>query len=381
MPSPITIDAFSSRLSVDLDAIRANYRTIAGRIAPARCGAVVKANAYGLGVAMVGPALYREGCRTFFVAQLCEAGPLAQVLGSDAEIIILNGIDPGSEALCAEPGFVPVLNSATQVERWRTLARAKGRPLPAALQVDSGMSRLGLPPVEAIDLASHPAFAREVDLRLVMSHLACADEPARAANAEQLARFRAVHAHFPGVPASIANSGGAFLGGEFHGDLARPGVALFGVDPGPLAEGLRPVVRLDARILQIRTIEAGTGVGYGFEHIAAARQRLATIAIGYADGWPRCLGGVGAAWHGGMRLPIVGRVSMDSTTVDISALPEEALHEGDFVELIGPSQSLDQVARDAGTIAYEILTQLGARHARIYLESGAARVRAPGDHR
>lgn len=381
MPSTTAIDAFSSRLGIDLDAIRANYRTIADRIAPARCGAVVKANAYGLGVTMVGPALYREGCRTFFVAQLCEGEPLAQVVGGDTEIFILNGIDPGSEALCAERGLVPVLNSTTQVERWRTLARTHGERLPAALQVDSGMSRLGLPPATAIDLASDPAFARDVDLRLLMTHLACADEPARPANAEQLALFRAVHAHFPGIPASIANSGGTFLGPEFHGDLARPGVALFGVDPGPLAEGLRPTVRLDARVLQIRTIEAGTGVGYGFQHIAAARQRLATIAVGYADGWPRSLGGIGAAWHGGKRLPIAGRVSMDSTTVDISALPEEALHEGDFVELIGPSQPLDQVARDAGTIAYEILTQLGARHARIYLENGAAQVQAPGDHR
>lgn len=382
MQSPIATDVFSSKLRVDLDAIGANYRTISRRVEPARCGAVIKANAYGLGANMVGPSLYREGCRIFFVAQLCEARPLARVLGSDARIFILNGIDPGSEALCAGHGFVPVLNSATQVERWRALARSKGQRLPAALQVDSGMSRLGLPPVAAIDLASDPAFAREVDLRLLMTHLACADEPARPANAEQLARFRAVHAYFPGVPASIANSGGTFLGGEFHGDLARPGVALFGVDPGPLAEGLRPVVRLDARVLQIRTIEAGTGVGYSLEHVATTRQRLATIAIGYADGWPRCLGGVGAAWHGGTRLPVIGRISMDSTTLDISALPEEALHEGDFVELIGPSQSLDQVARDAGTIAYEILTQLGgARHARIYHENGAAWVRAPGDHR
>jgi alanine racemase len=380
MQSQMAIDAFSSRLGIDLDAIRANYRTIARRIAPARCGAVVKANAYGLGATMVGPALYREGCRTFFVAQHCEAGPLAQLIGGDAEIFVLNGIDPGSETLCAEHGFVPVLNSATQVERWRTLARSNGQRLSAALQVDSGMSRLGLPPDVAIGLANDPAFTREVDLRLIMTHLACADEPARAANAEQLARLRAVHAHFPGVPASVANSGGTFLPGEFHGDLARPGVALFGVDPGPHAEGLHPVVRLDARVLQIRTIEAGTGVGYGFEHIATTRQRLATIAVGYADGWPRCLGGVGAAWHGGTRLPIVGRVSMDSTTIDISALPEEALHEGDFVELIGPSQSLDQVACDAGTIAYEILTQLGARHARIYHENGAAQVRAPGSY-
>lgn len=375
----MSTDACSSRLGIDLGALRANYRAIERRIAPARCGAVVKANAYGVGVARVAAALHREGCRTFFVAQLCEAVRLSHALGSDAEIFILNGIDPGSEAACLEQGFIPVLNSLSQVARWRALARTKAVPLPAALQVDSGMSRLGLPGAAAVTLAEDPTFAREVDLRLIMTHLACADEPARAANAEQLARFQALQAHFPDIPTSIANSGGVFLPADFSGDIARPGVALFGVSPGPLAEGLRPVVRLEARVLQIRTIEVGTGVGYGLDHVATARQRLATIAIGYGDGWPRCLGGVGAAWHRGTRLPIVGRISMDSLTVDIGALPAEALDEGDFVELIGPSQSLADVARDAGTIPYEILTQLGPRHARIYLENGAADVVAPGD--
>lgn len=370
MESPIDTDACSSRLTVDLDALRANYRSIADRVAPARCGAVVKANAYGLGIALVAPALQREGCRSFFVAQLCEAAPLARAIGRGADIFILNGLDPGSEAACAHAGFLPVLNSRSQVERWRALARAEGRPLPAALQVDSGMSRLGLPPAEAEVLAADPALSREIDLRLLMTHLACADEPERAANAEQLARFDAVRARFPGVQASIANSGGAFLPPAFHCDLARPGIALYGVDPGPRATELRAVVRLDVRVLQIRTIAAGTGVGYGLDHVAAAPQRLATIAIGYADGWPRSLSGKGAAWHRGVRLPITGRVSMDSLTVDITALPDDALAEGDFVELLGPSQSPSGVARDAGTIGYEILTRLGTRHARTYVEGG-----------
>lgn len=380
MEPPLRAEACSSRLGINLDALRANYRVLAERVAPAHCGAVVKADAYGLGVGRVGAALHREGCRTFFVAQLCEAGPLARVVGPDATIFILNGLDPGSEAACAAAGAVPVLNSLSQVAHWRAYARALGCALPAALQVDSGMSRLGLPAEDAIALAADPALARELDLRLLMTHLACADEPGRAANADQLAAFRAVAAHFPTVPASIANSGGAFLPVEFHGDLARPGVALFGVDPGPNAQGLRPVVRLDVRVLQIRTVAAGAGVGYGLDHIAPAPQRLATLALGYADGWPRCLGGVGAAWHRGARLPIVGRVSMDSLTVDISALAEGDLAEGDFVELLGPSQSLADVARDAGTIAYEILTRLGARHARIHVEDGTAEAVLPGDN-
>jgi alanine racemase len=369
MESHIKADACSSRLHVDLDALRANYRLIADRVAPARCAAVVKADAYGLGVAKAAPALYREGCRAFFVAQLREAPPLARAVGADADIFILNGLDPGSEAACAAAGFLPVLNSRSQVERWRVLARRAGLPLPAALQVDSGMSRLGLPPAEATALAADPTLTGEVDLRLLMTHLACADEPDNPANANQRAAFDAVCAHFPAVPASIANSGGAFLPPDYHRHLARPGIALYGVAPGPLADGLRPVVRLDARVIQIRRIVAGTGVGYGLAHVASAPQRLATIAIGYADGWPRSLSGKGAAWHRGVRLPIVGRVSMDSLTVDIGALSEDALDEGDFVELLGPSQSLADVARDADTIAYEILTRLGARHARTYGET------------
>jgi len=358
---------YSSRLSIDLDAVRSNYRTIAARVAPARCGAVVKADAYGLGVAPVAAALGREGCPVFFVAQFCEAERLSGTFGPNTEVFILNGIDPGNEAACIAHGFIPVLNSHSQVAQWRAFARAIGRPLPAALQVDSGMSRLGLDEKAAAALVDDPEFPRDFDLRLLMTHLACADEPARAANGDQLARFRAIRTRFPGVPGSIANSGGAFLAAPFHADLARPGLALFGVEPGPHADGLQPVVRLEARVLQIREIEAGTGVGYGLDHIAAARQRIATVAIGYGDGWPRSLGGVGAAWHRGVRLPILGRISMDSMAVGLDALPHGALQEGDFVELVGPSQSLAEVARDAGTIAYEILTRIGPRAERVYL--------------
>lgn len=379
MEQQIHARACSSQLCIDLGAIGANYRSIASRVAPSRCGAVVKANAYGLGVAKVGPALYREGCRHFFVAQLNEAGLLARVIGADADIFVLNGLDPGSEAACAEHGHIPVLNSLSQVDSWRQFARAAGKPLPAALQVDSGMSRLGRSPEAAIALAADADLSREIDLRLIMTHLACADEPDHPANPTQLENFRAIRAHFPAVPASIANSGGAFLPGDFHGDIARPGIALFGADPGPSAEGLCPIVRLDARILQIRMVEAGTGVGYGLTYTAPSPRRLATIAIGYADGWPRSLGGVGAAWHRGVRLPITGRVSMDSTTIDITDLPRDALAEGDFVELLGPSQSLADVARDAGTIAYEILTRLGPRHARVIIDGTATEIIAPGE--
>jgi alanine racemase len=360
----------SSILRIDLDAIRANYRTIADRVAPACAGAVVKANGYGLGAERVAAALYREGCRAFFVARLVEADTLRAVLDADADIFVLNGLDPGAEPRCAGAGHIPVLNSSSQVAAWRGLAVARGVALPAALQLDSGMSRLGLPLAGAELLAHDAAFADEIDLRLVMSHLACGDEPDHPGNAAQLAAFAAGRALFPGVPASLANSGGSFLPEGFHGDLVRPGVALFGVDPGPAATGLQPVATLHARILQTREIAAGIGVGYGLDHVATDRQRLATIGIGYADGWPRHLGGVGRVWWNGVPLPIAGRVSMDSLTIDIGDPRAAALAEGDLVELIGPSQSLADVARDAGTIPYEILTRLGSRHARIFVENG-----------
>lgn len=364
----------SSRLIVDCDAIAANYHRLVERVAPAKCGAVIKANAYGLGIAEVAAALRQAGCRIFFVARLGEAIQLHRMTGSGCDIITLNGLDPGSEAACADAGFIPVLNSASQLAAWRVQARSAARALPAALQVDTGMSRLGLSPDAALEAANDPTLAKEVDLRLLMTHLACGDEPARVENEKQLRRFEAIAAHFVGVPTSISNSAGAFLPRTFHRDVVRAGVALFGVAPVGEARSLQSVVRLDARILQIRTIEAGTGVGYGLDHVAPSSQRLATIAMGYADGWPRTLGGKGAAWHEGVRLPIVGRISMDSLTIDISALAEDCLSEGDFVELLGPSQSLADVASDAGTIAYEILTGLGRRHA--HFVTGNGRMRA-----
>ncbi len=363
----MTCPAYSSVLTINLGAIAANYRVIAGQVSPARCAAVVKADAYGLGIGKVAPVLRDAGCTSFFVAHLSEAIVLREVIGPDGDIFVLNGIDPGCEDLCAARGFVPVLNSASQVTRWRDAARAQGRALTAALQIDSGMSRLGITPGMAADLARDSDFATDVALRLLMTHLACADQPSDPTNARQRESFLSVRRLFPDMPASIANSGGAFLAPGFGLDLVRPGIALYGVAPNECTEGLRPVVRLDARILQIREIDAGTGVGYGLDYIALDRRRLATIAIGYADGWPRSLGGAGAAWFSGKRLPIVGRVSMDSLTIDISALPPEAVAEGGFVELIGPSQSLEDVARDAGTIAYEILTRLGPRHERLYV--------------
>ncbi|HEY1146225.1 MAG TPA: alanine racemase [Allosphingosinicella sp.] len=355
------------RLTIDLDALAANHALLARRVAPALCAAVVKADAYGLGAVRVAPALAGVGCRDFFVAHLAEGLSLQPHLPTDARLYVLNGLQPGSERRCAEAGIIPVLNSLEQARRWRETAEALGRPLTAILQLDSGMSRLGLPAVEAEALAVDEGFKAHVQLAYVMSHLACADHPSDGANAAQRTRFEELAALFPSVPRSLANSGGAFLPAAFHCDLVRPGVALYGAQPNDAGPNpMRPVVSLEARVIQVRTIPAGTGVGYGLTFNAERETRIATIAVGYADGWLRSLGNRGAAYFNGVRLPIAGRVSMDSITLDVAALPEGSLGLGDWVELIGPNQTLDQVAADAGTISYEILTSLGPRYHRIY---------------
>jgi len=360
-----------SLLTIDLSAIRANYALIAERVAPARVAAVVKADAYGLGAARIAPVLAQAGCRDFFVAHLAEAITLRPLLPVEARLYVLNGLQPGAEPACAAAGVLPVLNSLEQARRWRALAETAPRALPAAIQIDSGMSRLGLSPEEVETLARDVAFFARVPVALVMSHLACADVPSDPANAGQFARFQGFAARLPAAPLSLANSGGCFLPSVFHQHVARAGVSLYGVAPNGVEDNpMRPVVRLEARVIQTRTIQAGAGVGYGLTFTAPGERRIATISIGYADGWPRSLGNRGAAWFAGVRLPIVGRVSMDSITLDVSAVPPGALGEGDAVELIGPSQSLADVAADAGTIAYEILTSLGARHARAYVGGG-----------
>lgn len=364
------------RLTIDLSALATNYRHIAARTSPSRAAAVVKADAYGLGAERVAPMLAAMGCRDFFVAHLAEAIPLLPLLPPDARLFILNGLAPGTEQLCADAGAIPVLNAPDQAARWRALAAQRGVRLPAAVQVDSGMSRLGLTADEAAALAASPDFAAHVDPVLVMSHLACADTPDHGANAAQHRAFTALADRFPGVPRALANSGGAFLPSGFHGDLVRPGIALYGGAPFDGDNPMRAVVSLDARVIQTRTVAPGTGVGYGLSFTALSQTRLATIAVGYADGLPRALGNRGAAWFKGVRLPIAGRVSMDSISLDISALPEGALQPGDWVELIGPHQSLDRLAADAGTISYEILTSLGSRYERHYLDAAGAGLEA-----
>ncbi|MDI7861731.1 alanine racemase [Rhizobiaceae bacterium n13] len=355
-------------LSIDLGALRANYLALCRRTAPVKVAAVVKADAYGLGAGRVAPVLYAAGCRNFFVAHFHEALRLKPYIPSDADIYVLNGLQPGSEITCADAGIVPVLNSLEQLANWSTLGRDRQTRLPAALQFDTGMSRLGLAPEETQEIVGQPSLLDWVDVSFIMSHLACGDEPDNAANTGALANMREVAALFPAARVCFANSGGILLGTDFHGDLARTGIALYGGAPvAGLANPMKPVVRLSVRVIQTRTVPAGTAVGYGGAHVTKGETRLATISAGYADGLPRHLSDTGAAYFDGVRLPIVGRVSMDSMTLDVSALPESALKLGSLVELIGEHQTLEDIANASGTISYEILTRLGQRYHREYL--------------
>lgn len=357
----------SGYLTIDLAALARNYEKLAAALAPARAAAVVKADAYGLGADRIAPRLYAHGCRDFFVAQFVEALHLRPLLAADARIFVLNGLQPGNEAACAREGIVPVVNSLDQWRQWAGAAKVLGRRLPAVLQFDTGMSRLGLTPQDRKALAGLLAAEGGIDVLFAMSHLASADEPDSDQNGDQLAEMSRIAKEFPGLDLSFANSGGIFLGPTYHGRLARPGIALYGGAPTAGRQNpMEPVVSLDVAVVQTRTVPAGARVGYSGTHVTTGETHLATIAAGYADGLPRSLSGRGAVYCDGLRLPIVGRVSMDSITIDISALPEGRLTLGSRVEVLGPHQTLEDVARDAGTISYEILTGLGHRYHRQY---------------
>jgi alanine racemase len=351
----------SATLRVDLDALAQNYRALRARAEPAQCAAVVKANAYGLGVERVAQRLEREGCRTFFVATFAEARELRAIVTAAAEIYVFEGAVDGAVAALRELHARPVLNTLEQVERWQGSGAA-------ALHFDTGMNRLGL------GLADVAALAKRRDLTagiaLVMTHLACADEPEHPLNREQCERFERLRAQLPAAPTSIGNSAGTLLGEPYCGDVARPGIALYGGNPfSDRPNPMAAVVTLTAPILQLREIQEPQPVGYGATYLASPPARIAVVGLGYADGYPRNLGNRGTAAVQGRRVPVVGRVSMDLMTVDVGALPRDAVRVGDSVELIGPTVGLDEVAAEAGTISYEILTGLGSRPMREYVEN------------
>lgn len=355
-------------LTIDLGAICANYRLLRERVGAGNCAAVVKADGYGLGAAWVAAALAGIGCRHFFVAHLDEAIALRPHLSESAAIYVLHGSPPGVEAEFLAHRLIPVLNSLQQVDAFRALARDEGKALPGILQVDTGMSRLGLSARELATVAEDPHCLDGIELRYVMSHLACAEQQEHPMNAEQLGRFRDARRVLPQAPATFANSSGIFLGPDYHFDLARPGAALYGVAPVAGAPNpMNQVVRLQGKVIQVRSVDAGVVVGYGASYRAPSTRRIATVSAGYADGYLRSLSNRAVAWFGDTALPLAGIVSMDTITLDVSDLPEDALQPGTLVDLINERQNVDALAQAAGTIGYEILTSLGGRYARHYV--------------
>ena len=354
-------------LHVDLAAIAANWRDLAARHGgPA--AAVVKADAYGLGAARVAPALHAAGCRHFFTAHLAEAVALRPLLPG-AMLASLNGPPPGSERSHLAHDILPVLGAPEEIDRWAALARAEGRRLPALLHVDTGMNRLGLDARGLAALRADPGRLDGLEIRYLLTHLVASELPDDPANAAQQARFAEACAALPAAPRSIANSSGIFLGAGFASDLARPGAALYGINPMlGAANPMRVPVRLHARILQVRDITSGESVGYNATWRASRPSRIATLGIGYADGWRRALSDhAPPVWppdFDGPPVPLVGRVSMDLTTCDVT--DHLALGPGDWLELIGPRTTPDDVAVASGTNGYEILTGLGPRIARVY---------------
>ena len=354
-------------LRVDLRAIQQNYRLLQEKLGPAHCGAVVKANAYGVGAIPVSQALYKVGCREFFVATPEEAFELRETMPhADAAIAVFSGIFPGQEADMARLNITPVLNTLWQIELWKQYAESCEKTLPAILHVDSGINRLGLDMSDIETLAGKPELLEGFNLRYVISHLACAPDPVDPHNALQKKRFDSMRAMLPKTKYSLANAYAVFLNEEYHYDLARVGVAFYGTNPTIGDNPMQQVLSLSAPILQVHTIQKGEAVGYDKTFIADKETRIATIALGYADGMPWKLSGHGVAYVDYHPAPFAGRVSMDYITLDVTDVPESLLSIGKEVEFIGRHSPLDVVAQKANTIPYVILTRLGKRFRRHY---------------
>ena len=360
----------AARMRVDLAALADNYRAIASSTA-AEVAGVVKADGYGLGVSGLAPTLYAAGCRTFFTAFGHEAVELRRMLG-DVEIFVLMPRAGDEAHVLHEHRLIPCLFDLEGVDRWIGSVPARGAPARAALHVETGIHRLGLGSEELDTLLGDDARRSRLDVTLLMSHLACADEPSAPANRRQLDRFRTVRDAFPDVRASLANSAGTFLGSDYHFDLVRAGIALYGHDPHytHTKPRVRPVAALEARLGQIVKVEPGESVGYGGVATCDVARRIGVVLAGYADGIPRALYRPGRQFEvvvAGYRAPLFGTVSMDMITIDLSGVPENAVRIGAWVEIFGPNAPIERVAEQAGTIPNQILTGIGPRVERIYV--------------
>ena len=357
-------------LTIDLAAIEANWKRLAGMTIPVECAAVVKGEGYGCGLEPVTTRLYKAGCRTFFVADIAE-GQRVRAIAADATIYVLAGVMPSTAPALADANLRPVINSPTELAEWDAHVASTGWNGGAALHIDTGINRLGLSIDEGVAIATR-AKSDSHGFTLLMSHLACADTPDHTLNDKQIRLFRELRILYRGIPSSLANSPGIFLGGTVHCDLVRPGAALYGVNPTPgRTNPMRPVVEVKGRIIQVRLVPKGDSVGYGAAFTTTRPSRLAIVAVGYADGYMRAAGATkgkpGAqAIIAGKRCPVAGRVSMDLLAIDVTDLPEGSARRGDFAILIGGGIGVDEIGAAAGTIGYEVLTSLGRRYYRIY---------------
>ena len=367
-------------LTIDLSAIAANWRSLRERVSGAECAAVVKADAYGCGIEAVVPALSRAGCETFFVAHISEAVRTRRA-APQATIYVLNGLLPGTAAIYPGLELRPVLGSLDAIDEWAAFCRAQSVRRPAAIHIDTGMHRLGLRVEEGLALADDPRLD-DFEPALLTSHFVSAEEPDNPINTRQVEAFEGVRQALPPMPASLANSSGIFLPRTPPYDLVRPGYALYGGNPTPGRDNpMQPVVRVEGRVVQVRTVIDGETIGYNGQWTASGTRRIAMISVGYADGYLRGAsltdaklkaGAVGGeAIVRGRRCPFAGRVSMDLIALDATEIPADELRRGDLVTLIGPDLPIDEVGRRAGTIGYEILTQLGRRFSRTYLEGNS----------
>ena len=352
-----------SILEIDLDAIAANWKRLRARLRRGcEAAAVVKADAYGVGMAKVAPRLWRAGCRLYFVADADEGLALRQLLPK-ARIAVLHGVDAAAARDLAAARLIPVLNHLGQIALWQKA----GRGQPAMLHLDTGMSRLGVPPGEAARLVDDAALLHRVRLAGHISHLATAANVGAKVNLTQLDAFRILLKSLPPAPASLASSSGIFLGPAYHFDFVRPGAALYGANPQPNhVNTMRQAIRLKAKIIQTQELGKGAAIGYDGTHLMKRRGRIATLAMGYADGWLRAASNRASVGIGGKRAPIVGRISMDLITVDVTGIDPGLTRPGAYLDLLDDTYGVDDFARDAGTIAYEVLTQLGGKHHRVY---------------
>jgi alanine racemase len=366
MSSP---DTSGGILSIDLAALVSNWRMLKSQLESADCAAAIKADAYGLGAERAVVALAEAGAREFFIALIDEGILLRRVLdkaGLDGNIHVLGGPMSGNDAREAliEHRLIPVLNCLADIDDWKR----SNADAPADIHIDTGMLRLGLSPTELEILKADPGRAQGLNISYVLSHLACAEDRETTKNGKQLAEFVEALTLFPNAKASLANSSGIYLGPDYHFDLARPGAALYGVNPTPgKPNPMVQVVKLQGKILQVRDVDTPQSVGYGATHLITRKGRIATVGVGYADGYLRSLSGRGFGFLGEFKVPLVGRVSMDLITFDVSDVPEQIARPGALIELIGPGNPVDDVAQAASSIGYEILTSLGQRYHRVYI--------------